>query len=279
MAIYKRYNTRKKKISSKIVVPIVCIAVVFALTVLLGNHLAKKADSVTPQYTGQVNGDSESIGLAPLSEKSLHGVYVDASDLEDFEAEDGDTWASTWLYKDGEPLFATELDASLGKENKKLPSVDALDIAYGTLGLFEVTSLYASDEVKGIVTEYEKALIREFASSGLDEVVLVFNDVTDENYREVLDFASDIACAKVVCVPYEMLKSQEFFSAAADKGLNLALNADGVEAARLENDIDTYAFYFTKYNLRLVISGKATDLVEVLGKHTLLNYQYSSASK
>ena len=35
MAIYKRYNTRKKKLSSKIVVPIVCIAIVFLLTVLL----------------------------------------------------------------------------------------------------------------------------------------------------------------------------------------------------------------------------------------------------
>ena len=277
MAIYKRYNTRKKKISLRIILPIVCIAVAFALTVLLGNHLAKKADSVTPQYTGQANGDSESIGLAPLSEKRLHGVYVAANDLDAFEAEDEDMWASTWLYKDGKALFATELDRNLGKENKKIPSADTLDTSFGTLGLFEVTGLYASDEIKGIVTEYEKALISEFVSSGLDEIVLVFNGVTNDNYREVLDFAAALTCAKVVCVPYEMLKSQEFFSAAADKGLNLALNAEGIEAARLESDIDTYAFYFTKYNLRLIVSGEDTELVEVLGRHALLNYQFSSA--
>ena len=119
-------------------------------------------------------------------------------------------------------------------------------------------------------------MISEFAASGLDETVLVFGKATEENYREALAFAESVDGAKVICVPYSMLGSQEFFSAAADKGMPVALMANGVSAEQLESDIATKAFYFTKYNIRLVLSERDGKLVDVLAKHTVLNYQFYS---
>ncbi len=276
MAIYKRYNARKKKLDARIIVAAVVVLIVFALTVLLGWHLGKKAEGIEPLYTGQATDGGNSGMLAPLSEKSVQGKYVEPKELKNFAFESDEIYASTWLYRGGKALFATETDKKLGDDIKNLPSLASFDIEGGTLGLFEVTGIYKEELVKGIITEYERSLVSEFAASGLDETVLVFKDVTEENYREALAFAESVQGAKVVCVPYAMLGSQEFFSAAADKGMPVALFADGVSEEQLESDISTYAFYFTKYNIRLVLSKKDAALVDVLAKHTVLNYQFYS---
>lgn len=279
MAIYKRYNTRKKKLNTRVIVPLLCIVVAFALTVLLGWYLGQKAKGAEPLYTGKVTDEGESGALSPLSEKNIHGEYVLPEELFKYVSPDEDTWASTWLYRDGAATFATDTDTKLGRDTSKLPKLDSFAIESGTIGLFEVTCVYADEQVKSIVSEYERSLIGEFMSSGLDEVVLVFNDVTEDNYKDALDFAEGLSFAKVVCVPYEMLSCQEFFSAAADKGMTLALMAENVRDSKLESDIETYAFYFTKYNLRLVLSGDDSELIDILGEHTLLNYQFSSPSE
>ena len=76
MAIYKRYNTRRKKLDARIVFPVVAVAAVFLLTVLFGLYLGNKAKGVEPLYTG--TNDIANVGdvLAPLSEKSVRGEYV-----------------------------------------------------------------------------------------------------------------------------------------------------------------------------------------------------------
>lgn len=276
MAIYKRYNARRKKANLRIIVPLVCILVAFALTVWLGAYLGEKAKGAEALYTGTPTDDGESGALSPLSEKSIHGEYVAPEDLSAFVAADDETWASTWLYAGGAAKFASETDKKLGRDTKELPSLAAFDIESGTIGLFEVTSVYADEQVKQIVGEYERALIDEFLASGLDEIVLVFDDANEENYRAALDFANEVNGAKAVCVPYEMLSCGEFFSAAAENGTTVALYADGADASQLESDIETYAFYFTKYNLRIVLDGDESKLIEVLDRHTLLNYQFCS---
>ena len=254
MAIYKRYNTRRKKLDARIVFPVVIVLAVFALTVLLGLYLGNKARGGETLYTGELDAVHNGDVLAPLSEKSVCGEYVEPEKLAKFSAENEEIWASTWLYKGGKALFATNTARKLGEDTKGLPQTKSFDIDAGTLGLFEVSGIYSDEEVKGIISEYERALLLEFSESGLDEAVLVFKEVTSENYKSALEFASSVKGAKVVCVPYAMLESQEFFSAAAERGLPVALLADGVKAEQLESDIEKYAFYFTKYNIRLVLS-------------------------
>ncbi len=275
MSVYKRYNTRRKRIPKGFFIAATIVIAVFALTALLGHHLAQKAADGEVLYTGTLGVGEGGSNLAPLLEKSLHGEYVAPKDIAKFTTEDDNVWASTWIYKDGKATFATATDKLLGNE-PKLPDVSTLNIEAGSIGLFEVKSIYADEQVKGILTEYELSLLGEFAAAGLDEVVLVFNDVTEENADAVFEFAEKFTGAKVLCVPYSMLGNDAFFSEAASKQLSLAVKADGVSPQKLEEDINTYAFYFTRYNLRLVLDGKDSALIDVLAKNTLLNYQFTS---
>lgn len=276
MAIYKRYNTRRKRLDARIVFSVLVVAAVFLLTVIFGLYLGNKANECDPLYTGTSDIENAGDVLAPLSEKSVRGEYVAPENLSKFVAENDEIWASTWLYKDGKVLFATETARKLGEDVKGLAKMNSFDIPCGTLGLFEVSGIYSDTDVSGIISEYERALLNEFLSGGLDEAVLVFNDVTSENYKSALEFASSIKGAKAVCVPYAMIESQEFFAAAAERNLPVALLADGVKADMLENDIEKYAFYFTKYNIRLVLSNKDKNLIDILSRHTVLNYQFYS---
>ncbi len=276
MAVYKRYNTRRKRIPAHIIFCAVAVLVAFSLTVILGHSLGKKAEGGEPLYTGTDNASISGSNLSPLSEKSLHGEYVAPEKIVDFKSDDENVWASTWIYKDGKATFLTETDKTLDGKTASLPALSSFDIDAGTIGLFEVTSIYADDLVKKIITEYEHALLSEFSASSLDEVVLVFNEVTEDNLDEIFEFADGFGGAKVICVPYEMLGNDVFFSKASSKRLPVAIKADGITAEKLEQDIDTYAFYFTKYNLRLVLDGKDQSLLEVLSKNTLLNYQFHS---
>ncbi len=276
MSVYKRYNTRRKKLPRGAIIAVLAIATVFALTAALGNHLANKAAGGEALYTG-TEQHSSSNNLAPLMEKSLCGEYVAPEDIASFVSANDDEWASTWIYKDGAPTFATETDKLLGNEvSKKLPKVTSFEKTDRTIGLFKVSAVYADEKVKNIVTEYEFALLNEFKDAGLDEVVFVFDEVSDENLNEIFDFVDKFDGAKVLCVPYSTLGNDVFFSSAAAKQLSVALLANGVSKKKLTDDIDTYAFYFTRYNLRLVLDGKDSTLVDILSENALLNYQFSS---
>ncbi|MBE6678904.1 MAG: hypothetical protein E7598_00100 [Ruminococcaceae bacterium] len=279
MSIYKRYNTRRKKVPRGLILCILAVLVAFALTAMLGHHLAQKAAGGEALYTGTSPLGNGGTNLAPLSEKSILGQYVEPKDIANFTTDNTDVCASVWLYKDGKSTFATEADELLGKEQTKLPDAASLDIKAKTIGLFEVSSIYADEKVKSIVTEYELSLLKEFANAGLDETVLVFNEVNEENFDEIFAFAEKANGAKVVCVPYSTLENSAFFSEAASKQLPLAIKADTVTKEKLEEDINTYSFYFTRYNLRLVLEGNDKDLLDVLAQNTLLNYQFASPIK
>lgn len=278
MSVYKRYNTRRKRVPKGLIFCVCAVLVSFVLAAALGNHLAKKAADSEALYTGTSTVENGGKGLAPLSEKSIIGEYATPKDIAKFVADHEDVCASTWIYKDGKATFATETDKLLDKE-EKLPNITSLDIAAKTIGLFEVTSLYADEKIKNILTEYELSLLDEFAASGLDETVLVFGEVADENYEKIFDFAEKFSGAKMIAVPYSTLGNDVFFAEAASRQLPLALKVDGITEKQLSEDIDTYAFYFTRYNLRLILEGKDSALVDTLSQNALLNYQFSSPEK
>lgn len=276
MAIYKRYNTRKKRIPWGIIAWIIAILLIFSATAIFGHYLGEKAKEKELLYTGTDSTGNANSALAPLSQHSLHGEYVEPEDLAEFVSESDDVWASIWIYKDGKATFATEFDIRHGIITEELPSLDSFDIEARTIGLFEVGGIYADDADKAVITEYEMRLLDEFAACGLDEVVLVFNSVNADNYDEIFEYVSGVKCAKVVCVPYSTLDDEVFFSKASEKQITLALNAEGVSVEQFEADIEEHGFYFTKHNLRVVLSGSDTPLVDVLKNNVLSNYQFLS---
>ncbi len=279
MAIYKRYNTRKKNIRWGVIVWILCILAVFAGAAVLGHYLGEKAkggEDLLPVVSGNV-GDTETI--APLAERILHGEYVAPPALATFTASDPFTYASTWFYKDGAACFATETDKKLGKDVASLPPLSAFAIEAGTTALFAVHSVYADAQIREIITAYEMSLLAELQSAQPSEIVLVFQTLDTECSDRIFDFARSISGNTVLCVPYSILQSADcarFFSEAADAGLSLALRATDLTAEQLAKDIEDYAFYFTRYELRLALDGDAEKLIDVLREKNALNYQFCS---
>ncbi len=278
MAIYKRYNARKKKIRPGIILWVLFIVAVFAATVALGHYLGEKAkggENLLPSVTGYL-GDNETI--TPLAERILRGEYVEPSALAAFTTDDPFTYASTWLYKGSAAGFATETDRKLGRDVSALPPLSAFSIEAGTTGLFEVQSVYADAQVREVIAAYEAALLAEFAAAQPSEIVLVFDRLDAECYDRVLAYAKSVG-GTVLCVPYSILFSEDcarFFSEAGGAGLSIALRVTDRTPEQLAADIEDYAFYFTRYEPRLILSGSDASLLDVLREKNALNYQFCS---
>lgn len=278
MAIYKRYNTRKKKIRWGVILWVLLLLAVFSMTVAFGHYLGKKAEggeSLLPSVTNSP-GDNETI--APLAERILRGEYVEPAALAAFTTEDPFTYASTWIYRDGAATFATETDRLLGRDVSSLPALSAFSISAGTTALFEVQSVYADEQIREVITSYETALLTEFAAAGPSEIVLVFDTLNTECKDRIFAFTKAQSGA-LLCVPYSILESEDcarFFSEARDMGLSVALRVQDLSPEQLLADIEDYAFYFTRYELRLVLAGSDEALVDVLREKNILNYQFMS---
>ena len=279
MAIYKRYNTRKKKIRWGWILWALLILGVFAATVVLGHYLGEKAaggESLLPTASGSP-GDNETI--TPLAERIMRGEYVEPTALAAFTTDDPFTYASTWLYRDGTANFAVETDRKLGRDVSALPALTAFSIDAGTTGLFVVRSVYADEQVREVIAAYEAALLAEFAAAQPSEIVLVFHTLDAAYTQRIFDFAKAHAENAVLCVPYSVLQSEDcarFFAEAADAGLTVALRVGTLTPEQLAADIENFSFYFTRYELRLVLDGSAEALTDVLREKNVLNYQFCS---
>lgn len=279
MAIYKRYNTRKKRVNRALVIWICSILVIFAATAILGYALGKRAEgagSYLPEGTAApLGGDT----IDPLVERVMRAEYVAPKDIAKFTHDDPFVYASTWLYLDGEATFATEVDRALGKDVRSLPATEALAIEAGTSGMFAVRSIYAEENVRDILFAYEEALLAEYAASPLRETVLVFERMDVSLMEDVFALAQTLPQRPVLCLPYAFLREElapRFFTEATERGYTLALLADGSTKKTFAADMEDYAFFFTRYQLRLLLEGSAAELLTVMEEKNLLSYQFVS---
>lgn len=279
MAIYKRYNMRKRRVHRGLWIWAGAMLLVFLLTAILGYALGKRAEGaeshLPPDTAPAIGGDT----IDPLVERVMRAEYVQPAAVAKFSAEDPYIYASTWLYRDGNATFSTEVERALGRDVKDLPSLRSLDIAAGTSGLFAVRSLYAEENVRPILRAYEEALLREYAASPLRETVLVLARMDLGLMEDTFALADILPQKPVLCLPYAFLSSEfapRFFTEATERGFALALLADADTRKHFAEDIEDYAFFFTRYQLRLVLEGKDAALLDVMREKNLLSYQFVS---
>ncbi len=280
MAVYKRYDTRRRRAVRNFLLWLGAILLIFGATVVFGAYLGRRAR--TAPAPNEVGGTSGSAGetVTPIAEHIVHGEYAEPTALTAFD-DGGDPYAhaSVWLYKDGKSAFATETDEKLGRDTAALPALSLLSAAT-TAGLFEVRSIYADAQVRDVLYAYENALLDEFYASGVGEVTLVFPRLDENSLSDALDMAAARKGAVTLCVPFSVLGSEvcaRFFTAVSAHGYTVSLRADGVGEDQLAQSIEDYAFYFTKYSLRLVLEGSEEKLLDVLREKALLSYQFCSA--
>ncbi len=280
MAIFKRYNTRKKRTHYGLILWILGILAVFIITAIIGYTLGQKAEGGENLLNSEESSPQNGITIAPLAERSVHGEYRAPRDILKFTSADPLAVVSSWLYKDKKAMFKNETDKLLGKDVSSLAGLDNFDTEYATSGFFEISCVYEDEKVRSIIETYERTLISEF-KSGPDEIILVFNNVTEENYKDILNFAKSVPETTLICVPYSLLKDElcaRFFSEAAENRLTVTLMVKNLKEKQLRADIENFAFYFTKYNVRLLLSGDDANLLDILSENNILNYQFYSAS-
>lgn len=278
MAIYKRYNTRRKRINYPLIIWACVMLLVLIATVIVGHVLGQKAEGGESYMTGDVGAYDDGETLASVIPHIMQAVYVEPKELSAFTTEDTSVYASTWLFRDGEPCFASGVASALGEDVSRLPAIDSFNISCPISGMFEVGSIYAEESVRGVLFEYEKALAAEFSGSGPDETVLVFNTLTEDNFGEVVTYAKDLGGA-VIAVPYTALYEGyfvRFLTEATESGFTVALMADGLSREQLATDIEDYAVYFTRDFMRIMLSGEDAGLADVLREKNILNYQFYS---
>ena len=278
MAVYRRYNTRRKKINYPLIIWAASIITVLIITAVIGNALGNRAADKEDYYMGEDQHGGNSETLASVIPHIMQALYVEPKNLASFKTEDPSLYASTWLYKDGGACFASEVAQKLGENVSKLPKLDASLVSAPVSGMFEVASVYTDENVKNIIFEYEKALISEFTAYGPDEIVLVYNTLTLENIDSIISNAKALSGA-VISVPYTALYEDffvKFLSAASENGFTVALKVEKLKSDDLKRDIDDYAVYFTRDFLRLMLPGSAAGLTDVLREKSLLNYQFYS---
>lgn len=279
MAIYKRYNTRRRHVPRAVWVSAGIVLVVFLLTAAVGYALgerAKGAQSYLPEGAPPVVGGDT---IEPLVERVMRAEYAAPEKIASFQNENPFVYASTWIYKDGSATFATEVDRALGKDVKKLPGTEAFAIEAGTSGMFAVRSLYAEAHVREILSAYETALLAEFAASPLRETVLVFERMDLSLMEGAFALAATLPQKPVLCLPYAFLGDElapRFFTEATERGYTLALMADATTQRTFAADIEDYAFFFTRYQLRLLLEGKDASLLDIMQRKNLLSYQFVS---
>lgn len=280
MAVYKRYDQRRRRAVRNFCIWLAVILVIFAATALLGAYLGRRAETAPAPHKLTGTGDLSAEVAAPIAEHIVHGEFVTPDALTAFTGgDDPYAHASVWLYRDGAPTFATETDAKLGRDTTALPPVTAL-AASNITGLFEVRSIYADAQIRDVRYAYELALLKEYAAADIGEITLVFDRLDSDCLEDVLRLASACPGAVALCVPFDTLASDvctDFFTAAGAKGWSVALRAGGIRAETLAESIEDYAFYFTKYSLRLVLEGSEEGLLDVLREKSLQSYQFCSA--
>lgn len=280
MAVYKRVNTRRRRTVRNVLLWFAAILLIFGATVAFGAYLGRRAATAPAPHEHGTASDLSGETVAPIAEHIIHGEYIEPTALSTFDG-GGDLYAhaSLWLYKDGKASFATETDKKLGRGTSTLPSLSLLSAA-NTAGLFEVRSVYADAQVREVLLAYENALLDEFYASGVGEVTLVFSRLDEDCYVDVLEMAAARHGAVTLCVPISVLGSDicaKFFTAVSENGYTVSLLAGGIGKEALAACIEDYAFYFTKYSLRLVLEGKEAPLLDVLREKSLSSYQFCSA--
>ena len=291
-----RYKKRKKakgrssrKIAS-VFVAILVVVICFAVAVIVGLVLGKKAD----QYANESKYD---FNYEPYQSGDKTVKAVDALDYTLGESargyiKNGEGYLSFPLRSSqGELSFSSSVvsEAGIGQNTSDISLEEEMSYVHG-LGGYACAYIYSTafdcedKYLREIYKAYELALIREAAECGVDDILIVGLDVNADNIAEIEKYVSDAAVAAGKA-PLGVLVSREivlmtndgvYFASrilAACDYLALDLRAldinevtaptepDGVSG--VEMLVDELEYYIEAYHMRMVFDIENEDLREI----------------
>ena len=196
----KRYSRRTRAAGKTSRVPVVVLCVVIflilsvSISVVIGILLGKRADEVSSRPKFEFEKVQYQSGGKTVS--SIEGYhFAKGASAADYYAQGIRDFSFCLRYSDGTLAYsstvaeslmidATDSDASLTRAVSRIK-----DEGGRACGYFYVTAFEEQNEgLRDVYLAYELSLIAEMAESGIDEILLLGIDVSDENIDSAAEF-------------------------------------------------------------------------------------------
>lgn len=266
---------------------ILCLVISVVVGLLLGGRADRYAEEQKPPavYEKYSYDDGEK---TVRSVEAYH--FVMGADADNYAAQDIADFSFALRHADGSFDYATEIGDTLGIDAAKSDitldqRVDEIHNAGGyACGYFYVSSLSCDDEkVRDVLISYELALIAEAAEYGVDDILLVGIDVTEDNVADVEKFvarAADAANGAALGVALSedvfLMSKDEVYLAGRIRAncdyvaLDLRemvygseeteTDRDGESVSVLEGTVERMDYYIRSYPARLIFSAENSKL-------------------
>ncbi len=285
----KKYSRRTSNAGRRSNVPLAVLCVViflvlcFAIAVVIGVLLGKKADDIPnrikydfPKVEYQSGGKTV---------KSIEGYhFAKGASAADYYAQGIYDFSFCLRHADGSLDHLSVLAAETGFDEQGAESLAGVVNSIHTeggraCGYFYVRAFSEqSEHLREVLKAYELSLIAEMSDSGIDEILLVGLDVSDQNIGEIEEFlakaslsSEKAAIGAVVSLDMLELTENEVYHAARIKQacdfmaidlchLTLDDTLDGKDEdgervpGNFEKLIDENEYYIKAYKARLVFS-------------------------
>ena len=270
-------SLRKKRIITTVIVAILSVAVIFGIAVGVGAYLRHKAESYEPQkdYEFEDNAPPKSDGAEAVCAPSfIYGDYLYGfiqkgyTDLSlSLGTAESVTFDSTVA---GNVSGVVCGDIKLEEYTSLIHKYEGRACAYFVSSAFECED----ENVRRVRKAYEISLLCEAAENGIDDILILGINVTEENSGEVAKYLSELNTAAGDCsvgiainTGTLLLTENEVYIAAKLKSAcdfvaldlrNLDFSSAGEAGSGAPTNLTEYLneikYYLSTYSLRLVFS-------------------------
>lgn len=282
---------------------ILFVALVFILSVIVGNILKNKADDAKGEKNDAYIEPKYELEKPRTDTKDVYAyMYTFGKDISGYISE-GITDVSVALRgPDGDLAYSSDIANKVGFDEGTgfvlRENVEYIHKSGGYMCGFAYIESFLkthSEPFAEILRSYEKELICEAAECGVDEIMLLGIDVDADNTDIVLKFISDIKkksgdCRIGIAVSYDTLLTSDngayICSRLATVADIIALDTDSVPCLENMTEGEEKGFadrigelrYFTEaYRLRFLFSDDRSDLYDKAQDIGMTNYQIVKA--
>lgn len=275
-----RIGQRRKRIWITLLIIIVAVVLIFAAAVGLGAYLRYKAESYEPKQKYDFEGNT------PPASDGAKAVYAPIYNYEDTVysyVSKGYTELSVMLgsadclsYTSDVAAMVTGVDTAQNKLENYTSAMHRYDVS--ACGYFYSSAFEYEDESMRLLRKsYEIALLAEAAKKGINDILIMGINVTEQNCAEVADYLKDVNAAAKSCsvgiaiTVGNLLQTEDgIYIAGAMKAAAdfVAVDLGALDFSDISQDTDektprnlaeylnAIKYYLSSYSLRLVFSEK-----------------------
>ncbi|NLK40343.1 MAG: hypothetical protein GX303_08920 [Clostridiales bacterium] len=309
------YKKKKFKINKKLLAVLLSFLLCVVLTILYGHHLKKKAeeskllfpDTTTDSNTTETAKPSSSREKAPpvaalsLTLSRPFDSTLFNAEITRIKAEGYSAVALSLLDNEGQPLYASKIAAypqspdiltdppAATDTEQQIDPETLISILHGErlyiCGCFESRITNTQGYKADFIRNYELALLGELHAAGVDEILLTGLYPTASTIDWIANLYAEIhqkypeLLVGVAVLPDTVFASNSsiFYHTLSEFADFIVLDMTGIETADYKTLLDNASLFFSKYNMRAMISASDSatldERLSLLHDGAVHNYQ------